>query len=210
MLARFLYWLRNLPALLRFVLLGGSTHAHQGKIEIETKLSLRVFRRDPSVELPTGYDLWPELERNAWSLAHAGSVQELGTVSRRVVTDAGCNYIRDSFAAHAGSADVQLMKFHDSGTGTTAEATTDTDLVTPAGPTTRATGTQANGTAKRYDTVGTITYAGTLAITEWGLFNQAARGAGTVLFDRFKFAAVNVASGDSIQGTIQITFPSGG
>ena len=44
----------------------------------------------------------------------------------------------------------------------------------------------------------------TAAITEWGLFSQAATGGG-VLWSRIVFAALNVASGDSIQFTYDLT-----
>jgi hypothetical protein len=129
---------------------------------------------------------------------------------RRVITTAGVNYIRDAFVAHNGGADVQNMNFHDSGTGNTAEATGDTDLVTPAGPTTRATGVQDRSTSAHYKTTGTITYAGSVAVVEHGLFNQAARGAGSVLLDRTVFSVVNMGAGESIAFTYDLSLPAGG
>jgi len=112
---------------------------------------------------------------------------------------------------------VGLYKFHDSGTGTTTPAQTDTALQTQAGPTTRATGTNtqtqsASGTGSTTPAivtcVGTIAYVSTLAITEWGLFNQAAQG-GT-MWDHRTFSAINVVSGDSIQFTYSLSIPGGG
>ena len=134
----------------------------------------------------------------------------LGTLSRRVVTTAGVNFLRDDFNAATGGADVTNMNFHDSGTGVGAEAVGDTDLGTPAGPAVRATGAQSAPAAKQYRSIGTITYAGALAITEHGLFNQAARGAGTVLWDRSVFAAINVVASDAIQFTYTLTINDGG
>jgi hypothetical protein len=103
--------------------------------------------------------------------------------------------------------------FHDSGTGTTAATDGDTALQTQAGPATRATGTITNAqtattgnhTAKLQDQ-GTISYTSTLAITEWGLFDQAAQGGN--LCDRRVFSALNVVSGDSIQFSWQCSIPS--
>lgn len=117
----------------------------------------------------------------------------------------------NALASHLnnGGATISAYKFHDSGTGTTAAAIGDTDLVTPAGPTTRATGSQGAST-NVYTTIGTISYTGTLAITEWGLFADATRGAVDSLMDRRVFAAINVISGDSIQFTYTLTTNAGG
>lgn len=139
-----------------------------------------------------------------------GKTRDLGVISKRVVTTAGVNFVRDDFNGGAGGADVSLINFHDSGTGTTAEAIGDTDLITPAGPTTRATGVQSAPATKQYRSTGVITYASPAAITEHGIFNQAARGAGSVLFDRSVFAAINVGVGDSIQFVYTLTIADGG
>jgi hypothetical protein len=104
-------------------------------------------------------------------------------------------------------------KYHDSGTGTTAATDGDTALQTQAGPATRATGTITNAqsattgnhTAKLQDQ-GTISYTSTLAITEFGLFDQAAQGGN--MADRRVFSALNVVSGDSIQFTYVVSIPS--
>ncbi len=67
------------------------------------------------------------------------------------------------------------FNYHYSGTGATAPAVTDTTLQTGAGPS-PVTGTQTNvsvaGTAM-YQSVATLNYTSTLAITEWGLFDSA-------------------------------------
>lgn len=135
-----------------------------------------------------------------------GKVLKKYDLGSGVVTTAGVNYLAADFAA--GANDVNLFKYHDSGTGTTAAAIGDVDLVTPAGPTTRATGSQSSST-NTYTTVGTISYTGALAITEWGLFADATRGADT-MWDRKVFAAINVVNGDSIQFTYVLTITAGG
>jgi hypothetical protein len=134
---------------------------------------------------------------------------------RGLVTDAGLNFLAQNFTGETD--DVSLFKYHDSGTGTTAAAQTDTTLQTQAGPTTRATGTNtqtqsASGTGNTtpaiVQSVATISYTSSLAITEWGLFSQSSQG-GT-MWDHRVFAAINVVSGDSIQFTYSLSLPGGG
>jgi hypothetical protein len=107
------------------------------------------------------------------------------------------------------SKEITSYDFHDSGTGVVAENVTDTNLGTPAGPTTRATGTPSNPTAPVYRSVGTISYTGTLAVTEHGLFDNATRGTDN-LWDRSTFSAINVVNLDSIQFTYSLTITAGG
>jgi len=96
------------------------------------------------------------------------------------------------------------------GIGTTAAAVTQTALVTESAPTTaggRTAGTESQTTVTQtndnYRVVGTVTAGSTLAITEAGLFDNVT--AGTMLA-RADFAAVNVASGDSIAFTFGLKF----
>lgn len=137
---------------------------------------------------------------------------DFGLASLRVVTTAGVNYLVDSFQ---NAVEPEAMKYHGTGTGVGVEAIADTALgaecTTALNPdNTRATGTTAEGaTANIYRTVGTNTYDAAAAITEHGIFSQAATGGG-VLLDRSLFAAINVASGDSLQSTYDLTFTAGG
>lgn len=131
-----------------------------------------------------------------------GRREALGLICTKVVTTAGVNYLIDSMQALAVAGN---FKFHGSGTGTTAEATGDTTLVTETGS--RATGTQVEGaSANIYRTVATITYSSTLAITEHGVFSASTAG---TLLDRSVFAAVNVVATDSIEFTYEFTLPAG-
>ena len=136
---------------------------------------------------------------------------------RGLITDAGLTYLAVSFTVDGTSTDMFAMQYHDSGTGSTTPAQTDTALQTQAGPATRATGTNtktqsASGTGSTtpaiMQSVGTINYGSGLAITEWGLFNQAAQG-GT-MWDHRTFSQINVVSGDSIQFTYSLSIPGGG
>jgi hypothetical protein len=136
-----------------------------------------------------------------------GKVIGKQTVLDKVVTTAFVNDIVDALKGDATPyANFKNYKYHASGTGTVAEAVGDTTLGTEVG--TRATGSQEEGaSANIYKSVGTITYSGSFAITEHGLFNAIATG---TLMDRTKFAAVNVISGDSIQFSFTIQFNAGG
>lgn len=143
---------------------------------------------------------------------HAGEWVDLGVASYRVVTDAAVALIVSDFNNNA--ADVSLWNFHGFGTGTTAEAASQTTLVTEATTainpdSTRSTGVRSTPAANQYRTVATMTFDASAAIAEHGVFTQAAVGGGTLL-DRSMFAVVNVASGDSIEATYTYTINSGG
>lgn len=127
-----------------------------------------------------------------------------GVVSRRVVTTAFCEYMVDQLQTETST--WGDFKFHDSGVGTTAAAIGDTDIETTDGES-RATGTQTEGTSVQYQSVGTISYTTTKAITEHGLFNAST---GVTLLDRHVFSAINVVNGDSIQFTYTLTVTAGG
>lgn len=144
-----------------------------------------------------------------------GSVERLGLASLRVVTTAGVNFIRDAFL---NTTELENMKFHAFGTGTTAEAVGDTALVTEETTqynpdNTRPTGSQASNGTGDYRTIGTYTpdSGATRAVTEHAIMSQAATGGGTCL-DRSKFAAVNLDStaGDSLQATYDFVATAGG
>lgn len=135
-----------------------------------------------------------------------------GVVCRRVVTNAGVAYIVDDW--DGGANIIDNLNYHGVGTGGTAEAVGDTALVTESTTalnpdSTRATGTKSQPAANQMQTVGTVTFDASAAITEHGIFSQAATGGGTLL-DRSLFSAINVASGDSIQFTYTLTLNAGG
>lgn len=153
---------------------------------IESSLSIVVFRAD-------------------------GKVEDYGVVGRKVVTDVGVAFIVDAFQ---NIVEVETMKYHGLGTGSTAEAVTDTALVTELTTeytgNVRATGTTIEGaTANIYRTVATNTLDGTpgAALREHGIFSAAAAG---VLLDRTVFGAITLSSGDGLQTTYDLTFAAGG
>lgn len=141
-----------------------------------------------------------------------GQILDYGIAGYRVVTDTGVAFIVD--ALHA-SATIANLKFHGFGTGTTAESAAQTTLVTEltteyVSDNTRPTGTQTEGaSANIYETVATLDPDSAVAITEHGIFDQAANSGGTLL-DRTKFSAINLAaSGDTLQATYDFTVTSG-
>lgn len=145
-------------------------------------------------------------------LRRDGTTFDLGLMSCRVVTDVGVQFLVDALQNLTES---EAMRYHGIGTGGTAEAANQTALVTelttgysPAN--TRATGSQGEqaGNANIYETIGTNTVSGAFAITEHGIFSQAATGGG-VMLDRSLFAAVNLASSESLATTYRLTLPSG-
>jgi len=170
---------------------------------LEVDLKVRVMRAALS-NLITGGDIVPTGRLFATKINADGTRESLGLIATKVVTTAFVEYIVDGL--QASSTDVALFKFHDCGTGVTAEAIGDTTLVTAYGGA-RATGSQAEGaSANIYKSVGTISFTSTLAIVEHGLFSIITSG---TLCDRSVFAAINVINGDSIEFTYELTVPAG-
>ena len=156
----------------------------------------------PTTELSVSHF---DAERHIWT--------DYGVVSRHTVTTAGVNYIAARMA-NSSPSNISLLNFHGIGTGATAAAigdtTLQTELTTQYNPdSTRATGTQSNPSANVYRSLATNLVDATVAITEHGIFSQSATGGGTLL-DRFVFSAINLASGDSLQTTFDLTMATGG
>ena len=164
--------------------------AMKSVLVMESQLSIKVIRRH-GLDLPI--------------------IEDHGIVSRKVVTDVGVGYIVDAFQ---NSVELENMKYHGLGTGSTAENQTDTALVTELTTeytgNVRATGTTTEGaSANIYRTVATNTLDGTpgAALREHGIFSASTVG---VLFDRSVFAAITLSSGDSLQSTYDATFSANG
>lgn len=169
------YWLRNLPHRARGL---KQELMALAKIGVTSELRATVTRAD-------------------------GTVEDLGVLGRRVVTDIGAAYVVDAFQ---NLVELEAVNYHQSGTNTTAENASDTDLGTATGS--RGTGTQSEPSSTTYRSTATIAYTSTLAITEHGIF-WASSGAST-LFDRTVFSAINVINGDSITFQYTLTVNSGG
>ena len=142
----------------------------------------------------------------ALHIAHDGAVTDYGLISCNLVTTAFVNDMVDELITE--TATWGDYKFHDSGVGVTGAAVGDVDIETTDGES-RATGTQVEDAANIYESVGTISYTSTKAITEHGLFNVVTDATPT-LMDRHTFAAINVVNGDSVQFTFDLTCTAGG
>lgn len=121
-----------------------------------------------------------------------------------LVTNAGVNLLASDW--NNATATIKLSNYHDSGTGTTTPTVNDTAMQTPTGNA-RVLGTQSNSSSNVYQTVASLTYGTTFAITEWGLFTASS---GPTMWDHRTFTVINVVAGDSIQFTYNLTIVSGG
>lgn len=180
---------KHLPAELAAALLDQITRI----VVLESSLSVRIFRTPDSL-------FW-----------NGQYVEDIGEVSRKVITDAGVGFLVDAWQ---NSVELEAMKYHGIGTGTTAEAAGQTALVTETTTglnpdNTRATGTTTASAANIFQTVATNTVDATVAAEEHGLFNQAATGGGT-MWDRSLTGTQSLSSGDSLQTTYNMTATSGG
>lgn len=135
------------------------------------------------------------------------------TVVNRKITTAYCTFL--ALMHQTETALIGDFKYHQSGTGGAGgEFITDTDLLVPK-EVARDIGTQVAAGVK-YTSVATTTYTGAYApcaISEHGLFNDPGLGippTGPTLMDRSTFADINVAVGNQIQWTFEITFVAGG
>jgi len=142
---------------------------------------------------------------NAKLIKADGKEYNLGLISINLVTDAFVNFLVDNLVTE--TAEFGDFKFHDSGTGSTAENVADTTLETKV-ETGRVTGTQLEGASTNiYKTVGTITYTATRSITEHGVFSITAAG---TLLDRSVFTAIPVDNTDKVEFSYELTCTSGG
>lgn len=142
-------------------------------------------------------------ELSAVKINKDGSCEDLGVLGRRVITTVFVNFVVDQLQTE--TAVFGDFKYHDSGVGTTNENITDTGIETTDGES-RVIGTQTESAANVYESVATITYTTTKAITEHCLFNDPTAG---TLMDRTEFAIVNVVNGESIRFTYTLTLTAG-
>lgn len=127
-----------------------------------------------------------------------------------VISVTGKNYIVSSWL---NTTELELMKYHGNGAGTTPPDPTGLDTVLGIEYTTQLNPTNTRGfvsasiggSAKIFRTVGTNLFqTASLSVTEWGLFNQPTVPGG-VMFSRVTFSAIAIGIGDSIQWTYECT-----
>ena len=146
-----------------------------------------------------------------------GVTKDLGVVGRRVITTAGVNWLVDCLQ---GTYEPEIMKYHACGTGTTAESSTDTALVTECteggiidatlctGGTYRPAGSLEEGSSGNiFHTDAVIGFDGAGDITEHGVFTAASVG---TLWDRTVFTAYTVADDGTLTFNYEMTLTAGG
>lgn len=183
---------------------GSATEGLAGETGFSTNLTVEV--RDKDGNLKRAKDVmrlnWLDKLRFGNSTAI-----DLGS---GLVTTAGVTLLSQDTAVSAGAAALNVFKNVGTGTGTTAAAVGDTALQTAIG-TTATAGSNTNAvvsTNATFTNTTTVSYSGTSAVTEWGLFNQTTLS-GAKMWDHKVFSAINVVSGDSIQFTYVCTLTAG-
>lgn len=185
------------------------TAVTRADLALKTNLTLKVYDKDGNERKVRDYLGTTRLQKLFYRLIYRNKTElDLGS---GLVTHAGVRLLSQDTAVSAGAATLNVMKNHGTGTGTTAAAALDTALQTAIG-TTATAGSNVNADASPNATVTstcTVTYGGSFAVTEWGLFNSTTL-AGATMWDHKVFTAVGVASGDSIAFTYTLTINSGG
>jgi hypothetical protein len=181
-----------------------------GNMPFKSHLTARLFEpKDKSLSIDYleahPVTTHPELYREVKEKRFGFFTKPVVRKSTRVVTTAFAEFVAAQLITETSA--FGDFKYHDSGTGVGAEATSDVGLGTPWGGA-RSVGTQVQGgSANIYKSVATTTYTGTFAITEHGLFNAAT---GVTLMDRSVFAAINVVNGNQVEWTYELTLAAGG
>lgn len=147
-------------------------------------LSAKVFDKNGKEKKVRDYFGGNRLQRLWYSIIYRNKTElDLGS---GLVTNVGVLALANDWnlAAPSGAAinTLKLANYHVSGIGATAAATTDIKLQTQStvGGQTPVAGTQSLVSAanlQKYQTVGTIAYTGTEAVTEWGLLCGTIAGA---------------------------------
>lgn len=140
-----------------------------------------------------------------------GREEWLGVIGNKVITNNGVGFLVDAWQ---NIVEMENMKYHSLGTGSTAENQTDsalvTELTTEYTGDVRATGSLTEGaSANIFRTVGTNTLDGTpgAALREHGIHSASTAG---VLWDRTVYAAITLSSGDAFQTTYDMTAAANG
>lgn len=130
-----------------------------------------------------------------------GWLEDVGLVSQGKVTIAFRDFEIDQLIAESSA--YGDFKFHRPGTSATAEANTDTALVTDAGL--EATGTQVEVSAAVYRSVATVTADTTETWQEHSIRNATGATGGTMMDRSLISPTVAVVAADTVQFTYEIT-----
>lgn len=198
----------NLPLVGRFAVVGDRHGSGDlaGTTGFKTNLEVKVFDKFGRERAVKDYfggrisRLWYKyLYRDGRTVLDLGS----GLVTNIGVTAMSTDY---NWSASLALATLKLANNHASGTGATAAAATDFKLQTPSGNggQTMVAGVQSIDTTStmavpKYKTVATITYTGSEAVTEWGLFTSYTGG-----------TALSVTTGTPMTAVTATTFTATG
>jgi hypothetical protein len=174
----------NLPLIGRLAVVsdrGGEANGFPGGLGFHTNVSARLIRNGQPVEAKKvweGYGL-------TYRWLHRHDDPTLIDLGSGLVTDIGAQALANEAITLASPSGARintlfLANWHASGTGATAAAATDfkiQTISTNGGQTpvagTQSTATSSTGAVPKYQTVATIAYTGTEAVTEWGLFTSS-------------------------------------
>jgi len=123
-----------------------------------------------------------------------------GTVCHKVISTAFAEFVVDQLITETSV--FGDFKYHQIGTGSTAEAAAQTALITPVESVT--TGSQAEDSSKVYKSTASIAITDTRALREHGIFNNATPASGTMM-DRSLYDVISLISGDTFETTYKLT-----
>lgn len=141
-----------------------------------------AYEKHGALWYPGGMEFHSKLEAEVRN--RDGKLLEKMDLGSGVVTNVGAMALANDFAWAQNAQTLKLANNHATGTGTTAAAAIDIALQTLStqGGQTPVAGTQALVSAvnsQAYKTTATVTYTGTEAVTEWGLFTSGTLSATT-------------------------------
>lgn len=172
----------NLPILGRFAIVGdrhGSAtraSAITGQSVFESNLKVKVLDKNGKEKKVREYFGGNKFQKFLYSVLYRNKTElDLGS---GLVTNVGVLALANDYAWSVTNAPNNLfrfLKYHASGTGATGAAATDIKLQTASGNggQTPVAGTQvlvSAANAQKYQSVATIAYTGSEAVTEWGFF----------------------------------------
>jgi hypothetical protein len=182
----------NLGPLGRFAIVGdrhGSATRFKsvyGEDAFETNLSAVVRDKDGNIKKVSEYFGTSWIEKLWYRLIYRNQTKlDLGS---GLVTNVAMQALANEYAWANPSGTVNTIlgksNYHATGTGTTAAAATDIAIQTIStnGGQTPVAGAQSfisAANSQKYQTVATLNYTGTEAVTEWGLFNNGTLSATT-------------------------------
>lgn len=198
----------NLPLVGRFAVVPDrhGSGGLAGETAFKTHLEVQVFDKNGKVKRVRDYFGGSRWQKFFYGVLYRNrTVLDLGS---GLVTNVGVAAMSNDYnwSASLALATLKLANNHASGTGVTAAAATDFKLQTPStqGGQTMVAGVQSIDTTStmavpKYKTVATITYTGSEAVTEWGLFSSYVGG-----------TALSVTTGTPMTAVTATTFTATG